>query len=223
MTIARVKVAVAGSLGLFAMLLSSSEPASAAGSCQTSGPSSGAYTVTVCITQPGDGSTVSGAVPVTATATISGSSPGIDWPTFNLDGSYFTISWYTPAQITIPTAKYVDGSHTLGFYAKMNDGFNSAMATVRLVFSNGVTSPPVNTNTFHPTFSTPAPGQAFTVAAVGDGAIGTAQSDQVGGMMQSWNPNLFMYLGDVYSNGSVGDFYNWYGHSNSFFSRLNAV
>ena len=128
MTIARVKVAVAGSSVLLAMLLSSSQPASAAGSCQTSGPSSGAYTVTVCITQPGDGSTVSGAVPVTATATISGSSPGIDWPTFNLDGSYFTISWYTPAQITIPTAKYVDGSHTLGFYAKMNDGFNSAMA-----------------------------------------------------------------------------------------------
>ena len=86
------------------------------------------------------------------------------------------------------------------------------MATVRLVFSNGVTSPPVNNNTFTPKFTSPAAGQPFVLAAVGDGAVGNDHSDQVSSMVQSWNPNLFMYLGDVYLNGSVGDFYNWYGH-----------
>src|SRR5205823_3720271 len=66
-------------------------------------------------------------------------------------------------------------------------------------------------------------GQPFVVAAAGDGAVGDTASDQVSSMVQSWNPNAFLYLGDVYLNGSVGDFYNWYGHSNSFFSRLRAI
>src|ERR1700730_2633816 len=158
----RIRIAAAGFLGLFAVLVQSSQAAQAAGACQTSGPSSGAYTVTVCITQPTDGSIVSGAVPVTASISVTGASPGLSWPLFSLDGNYFTMGkepWVTPVQITVPSAKYVDGLHTLGFKATVNDGFNSTMATVRLIFANGVPSPPVNTGTFKPAFTSPPAGQ----------------------------------------------------------------
>ncbi len=217
------KAGLAVVLALLVLLAQPAASAHAASTCQSSGPGSQAYTVTVCITQPTNGSVASGALPVTATISVSGSNPGLRWPVFYLDGSYFTMTWVTPSQITLPTAHYLDGPHTLSYEAQMSDGFNSARATVNLVFANGVTSPPVNTNKFSPAFSSPQPGQPFVVAAAGDGAVGDDHSDQVSAMAKSWNPNLFMYLGDVYLNGSVGDFYNWYGQPNTFFGRLKAV
>ena len=30
-------------------------------------------------------------------------------------------------------------------------------------------------------------------------------------LISSWNPNLFLYLGDVYENGRPMEFDNWYG------------
>ena len=105
MTLARVRIGAAGALAVVALLVQASQPARAASSCQTSSPSSRAYSVTVCISQPASGTTVSGAVPVSATISVSGSNPGVSWPLFYLDGTYFSMSWViSPAQITIPTA-----------------------------------------------------------------------------------------------------------------------
>src|ERR1700730_7382534 len=87
----RIRIAAAGFLGLFAVLVQSSQAAQAAGACQTSGPSSGAYTVTVCITQPTDGSIVSGAAPGTAAVSAAGAGGGLSCPLFSLDGPYFTM------------------------------------------------------------------------------------------------------------------------------------
>jgi len=220
----RTVATIAGAaLVLLVFLFARSDSVQAASSCQASGPSSGSYTVTVCITQPADGSVVSGALPVTVNMSTSGNTPSLNWFGLYLDGGYFTMAATPPYQVTVPTAHYVDGLHALAVEADMSDHFNSSRVTVNLVFANGVTSPPVNTNTFKPAFTSPASGQPFVLAATGDGAAGGPHSDQVSGMVQSWNPNLFMYLGDVYLSGSVGDFYNWYGQSNTFYGRLKGV
>src|SRR6478609_3138573 len=51
-------------------------PVHAAGNaCHTSSPSSVAYTVTVCITAPADGATISGTKNVTATVNTTGTNP----------------------------------------------------------------------------------------------------------------------------------------------------
>ena len=94
----------------------------------------------------------------------------------------------------------------------MRDGFTTAQTTESLTFNNGITSPPVNSNTFSPSVgTTPAPGQPLIVRAVGDGGSGqTSESDLVN-LISSWNPNLFLYLGDVYENGRLLEFDNWYG------------
>ena len=49
------------------------------------------------------------------------------------------------------------------------------------------------------------------VAAAGDGASGQTSESDVVNLISSWNPNLFLYLGDVYENGRAMEFDNWYG------------
>jgi chitodextrinase len=94
----------------------------------------------------------------------------------------------------------------------MRDGFTTALTTETLTFSNGITSPPVNSGQFSPSVgTTPAPGQPLIVGAVGDGGSGQTSETDVVNLISSWNPNLFLYLGDVYENGRPMEFDNWYG------------
>lgn len=180
--------------------------------CQTSGPSGGSYTVTLCLTAPADGATVSGPTTVTATVTRSGTTPpGVQRVVFYLDGTYELTDYASTYTFVLPTDRFVDGSHQLQVEALMRDGFTTARTAITLQFQNGVTQPPVNTNTFTPTTGTPpASGQPIVVAAVGDGAGGEQGETDVVNLIQSWNPNLFLYLGDVYEKGSMPEFYNWY-------------
>jgi hypothetical protein len=80
----------------------------------------------------------------------------------------------------------------------------------------------VNTKTFTPTSGRPANGQPFVVAVVGDGAGGEPTSTNVTNLVASLNPNLFLYLGDVYEQGSIAEFYNWYG-TGTFFDQFRSI
>ena len=93
----------------------------------------------------------------------------------------------------------------------MSDGSRTSPTSETLTFDNGVSSVPPNTNTPTITSGTvPAPGSSFVVAAVGDGASGEPGAGSVVSAISSWSPNLFLYLGDVYENGSYAEFTNWY-------------
>jgi chitodextrinase len=196
----------------------------AGANCVTSSPLSGAYTATPCITVPANGAVISGLSTVSAVVTIVGTNPGISKLIFYLDGEYLLTDFQTPYTFTLPTTKWVDGFKLLEVEALMKDGFTTQRSSISLFFSNGIAQPPVNTNTFTPTSgTTPAPGQPFVMAATGDGAGGVANSDTVTSMINSWNPNLFLYLGDVYEKGTSTEFHNWYGTSNTFFGRFRSV
>lgn len=190
-------------------------PAAAAGStCATSGPSSGAYTVTLCITAPGAGSVVTGSTTVTSTVSVTGTNPGVQELEFTLNGSSLLWDFQAPYTWTLDSTRWVDGSYSIQVFALMRDGFSTATTTQTVTFSNGITTPPVNTNSFTPTTgTTPASGQSLVVvvAAVGDGASGQTAEANVVNLISSWNPNLFLYLGDVYENGRSMEFNNWYG------------
>ena len=56
--------------------------------CHTSGPISGAYIVTVCLTAPLDNAVVSGDTSVTATVSVTGTNPGVQKLIFYLGGEY---------------------------------------------------------------------------------------------------------------------------------------
>lgn len=202
----------AGALSVVAGLTAAAQPAGATAACNSSSPASAAYTATLCITEPAGGASVTGSVPVKATVSISGTSPGVRELVFTINGSALLWDFQSPYTFTLDSSRWVDGSYALSVYAIMRDGFNTAQTTENVTFSNGVTSPPVNPASFTPTAGTsPAVGSPFVVAAAGDGASGETAEGNVANLISSWSPDLFLYLGDVYENGRSMEFDNWYG------------
>jgi hypothetical protein len=191
-------------------------------SCSTS-PFSG-YSVKVCLTVGGSGSTVSGDITVLSTVTITGSSPGIRKLEFSLDGGYLLTDFDNAYTFTLPTATFVDGQHAVAVNALLRDGQVASSPVVNVSFVNGTTSPPPQPTGFQPTSGRPAgPGEPFVVAATGDGASGQTASDAVVGEIESWNPNLFLYTGDVYEKGTSTEFYNWYGQEGVRFGKFKSI
>jgi hypothetical protein len=123
----------------------------------------------------------------------------------------------------LPTNQWVDGAYTLAAEADMKDGFTTTQASISLTFNTGTATPPVNNKVFTPTHGTnPASGQPFVVAAAGDGAGGEPNAASVTNLITSMNPNLFLYIGDVYQSGTYTEFLNWYDPS-AFFGRFKSI
>lgn len=199
---------VAGVIAASLAMLNATAPALAAATCASSGPSS--YTVTVCISAPTAGASVTGDVAVAADVTITGASPGVQRLQFSLDGGYLVTDFVAPFTFQLPSANWVDGSHQLAAHALLRDGFTSANTTLTLTFANGVTQPPPPPTGF---VSRTVGGTHPVVAAVGDGPDGGPDAQAVGSLISSWNPGLLLYLGDVYEKGSATEFLNWYSGS----------
>src|SRR6266702_2775158 len=136
--------AFALALSVLAMGSDGTPVAAAAGACQTSCPLTGAYTVTVCITDPTDSSTVVGNATVAATVSFTGAGPGVRRVVFYIDGSYLLTDYTLPYMFVLPSAKLVDGTHVIEAESLLRDAFTSDRAAVTLTFNNGVTQPPVN-------------------------------------------------------------------------------
>ena len=116
-----------------------------------------------------------------------------------------------PYTWTLDSTRWKDGTYSIQVYATMRDGFNTASATENVTFSNGITSPPVNTSTFTPTAGQPPRQDSRWCRGAGDGGSGQTSETNVVHLVSSWNPNLFLYLGDVYENGRSMEFDNNYG------------
>jgi hypothetical protein len=146
--------------------------ASAAGAeCHASGPISGSYVVTVCIASPVDEAVVSGNANVTETVSVTGANPGVQKLLFYLGGEYLLTDYAPPYTFVLPTTKFVDGTRLLEVEAKMRDSLAYGRGAINLTFSNGITEPPVNGDTFTPASgTTPPAGRPFILAATGDGA-----------------------------------------------------
>jgi Calcineurin-like phosphoesterase len=189
--------------------------------CRTSGPVSGDYQVTVCLAAGGDSTTPSGDTEVTGSFSVTGTNPGIDLLRFHIDGERLLTDFQAPWRFTLPTDRWADGDKLVEVEAVMRDGFASQPAGLSLTFANGPGAPTANDRQFTPsTGTTPAAGKPFVLAAVGDGASGEANSDSVRNLIQSWDPNLFLYLGDVYETGTVTEFHNW---GRQYFGGLRSV
>ena len=193
--------------------------------CATSTPTSGTYTVTLCFTSPATGSTITGAVAVNVSISTTGTSPGVQRLIFYINGAYLLTDFQSPYSFSLPSAKWQDGLYSVQVQALMRDGYTTTQEpSLSLNFNNGNKRPPVNHNTFTPaTGTTPPNGSPFIVAAAGDGASGEISSTGVANLIATINPNLFLYLGDVYENGSTSEFYNWYGNNGSNFSAFLGI
>jgi hypothetical protein len=194
-------------------------------SCASSANPSGSYTVTLCFTTPESGSVVNGAVSINASVNISGKNPGISRVEFFSNDKGLISDFQSPFTFLLPSTKWQDGTYNISATAIMHDGYTTAnKASISLTFDNGINQVPTNSNTFTPTSGTsPASGTPFIVVATGDGADGATDNAKVTNEISSLNPNLFLYLGDVYESGTVAEFYNWYGTGSTSYSKFKAI
>jgi hypothetical protein len=198
-------------------------PAGGGGQCATTSGASGAYSVKICISAPDNGATLTSDSPVSARVTVTGTSPGVQHVAFYLNGTPLLEDFSAPYEFVLPTNQWADGSYTLSAEAYTRDGFTSDQASIPVTFQTGASSDAVNNNHFQPTSGNPAqPGQSFTVGVVGDGAGGEPGETRVVNMIASWNPNLFLYLGDVYERGTIAEFHNWYA-PDTLYGRFRSI
>lgn len=243
MTVRRGAVLLVGALLAAGFTLSapSSRVAAASQSCTTTSGPNGAYTATACLSVPSP--TLTGSVLVTADVALSNTQTLVTFVTFCLDGSAtgnpgcvaggpgyllrafertaHPAPWTGEWTFTLPTGHWPDGSHSLLVVAQLADGTQTQPVSVPVTFSNGRRTQAVNTtpsSIVHP--SAPRAGSPFVIGAVGDGGGDEAESQQVGRLVSSWSPNLFLYLGDVYDQGSYTEFADWYDRS---FGSLRAI
>ena len=188
--------------------LAAAGPAHAA--CSTSG------SLSVCLTPP---ATVSGDGVVIAPGSTTGNPSRV---TYTLDGAHLLVAFDPPYAFTWPTTRYPSGAHLLGVSATAGTTTTPEVTFPVTIANAG--SPP-SPGTFVPRHGTvPAPGRPFTLAAGGDGASGEAASTSVTDEIASWSPNMLLYLGDVYDDGTAAEFFNWYGAAtHRWFDQFNAI
>lgn len=182
-----------------------------------------AYSITLCITVTS--TTMTGVQPVTSSLIITGSKPGIQKVVYTLGSTYLLTDFSPPRSFNLPSNKWMDGAYTLtaSLYLSSNPGTPVSPVNLSLTFSNGNGSTPINNSVFAPVLgTTPASGQPFVIGVAGDGAGGEQNSADVTNLIASWNPNMHLYLGDVYDEGSKAEFYNWYA-PNAYFGRFKSI
>src|SRR6266851_1311350 len=174
------------------------------------------YTVQVCLTAPAAGAALTGDTTVSATQSVLQGSASVTRMVFTVDNQYVLSAFSAPYTFTWHTARHwVDGLHTLGVYARMSDSTDTSgnAAAEGVTLTNGVTATPANTKSPTITKGTvPAAGQPEIVGTVGSGADGRG-ANSVASEVAGWSPNLFLFLGDGYVQGSFVEFDNWYDPS----------
>jgi hypothetical protein len=184
------------------------------GACATSAPESGAYSIRFCIATPFEGDSLSGDVTVAATVETEGEAPDIKFIQF-----YFTQvgressavvlrDFLAPFTFTLPTDRWVDLPYRLEMNVMMIDRFESEKLGITVTTTNGVSRLPISTGRWVP--KNVIGDQPIVIGAVGDGAGGQPASYDVAALIDGWNPQMFLYLGDVYNAGSYTEFINYY-------------
>ena len=210
-------------VALIANLATWSSPARGADDCMTQEPAGRSYRVILCFAQPANGTSISGMAQVSATVTVEGAQLAVRSVVFYLDGVYVLTDFEAPYEFVLPSARFVDGQHSLDFEATLRDDLLTERASVAVIFRNDTKSPPVNTKEFVPRAPAAAPGRPYVVAAVGDGAGGEAASTRVTDLIKSWDPTMMLYLGDVYEQGTPTEFLNWYGTPDKLYGQFRDI
>ncbi|MEX2274555.1 MAG: Ig-like domain-containing protein [Actinomycetota bacterium] len=192
------------------------------GTCKTSSPPSSSATVEVCIAQPSGLDPLADTVPVVVTVDVSNGRP-VDSVNLLLDGTKTAQDDQSPYRFFIPTDLYVDGPHTIQVNASVQFAvpFTTPKTRLPVTFDNGNASPPPPRTGFV------APGvagmQPAIVGATGDGADGGVRADAVIDEIVSWDPDLFLYLGDVYDNGTNEEMASWYGQPGQRWATMRDI
>ena len=121
-----------------------------------------------------------------------------------------TSPWATDYSFMWPTQKYLDRTGTLSAQVA---GTTTSVSLSGLTLSNGNTID-IQHSSFIDTWTAPKPWTSSTdptFAASGDGADNKNNGQSIASSIAATNPPLFLYLGDVYENGTYSEMLNHYG------------
>ncbi|WP_392544399.1 DNRLRE domain-containing protein [Oryzobacter telluris] len=198
------------------------QPSAAAQTACTTTQGTG-WTATLCLSALVDGP-ATGPVQVATTVDVSAGGPRVAKAEFALRDAYLLTDYEAPYAFTLDTADVVDGAATLRAQLVFRDGTISDPTSVDLVLTNGVSTPPTPTGSWSPPTRPPATQtDPLVVAAVGDGAGGETAATDVTNMIAAWQPEMMTYLGDVYDDGTITEFRNWYGDSTHWYGRFKDI
>ena len=174
-------------------------PAVAEGPVQSCGESAGS---TICLTAPG--ATLSGTVVVSATSSARGSGT----LEFYLDGAYLNFEYLRPYEFVWPTAKELDGTHTLS--ARLHTGSTfGAFVSIAVTLQNGnATSVPRSPWDWKRVYRPQAGG---VLAAVGNLGAEKPAELQLEQYIESTAPAVFANLGEVHEFGTWATTLDHYG------------
>ncbi len=195
-------------IGLLVSTVWVAPAAQADATCGTSGSH------TICVSVPG--STLSGAASVSVTNSPNSGTVIATWVPSGKSAIQL-ITQFAPSPDTNdysflwPTNKYLDAPGTLRVYYGST---SNTPVNVPVSLSNGNVTDfqhsPNDWQNFLPNPSWTAPTDPI-VAAVGDGASGEAVPKQLSASIAQSNPAVFLYLGDIYENGTFTENLNHYG------------
>jgi len=181
--------------------------------CVQEGQSS--WQANICITSPGPGATLSGDATINVTVgTVSGTPPAVkrvkSYFTRTTTSSMATLAsdYEYPWTLTLPTTRWVDATYRIDILVEFENGYTTDdPARIVVTLANGVKTAPSSGGSWQPKSAGGAP---LNIVAIGDGAGGLTGATNVGNLASSLNPDLFLYLGDVYNSGTYTEFYNYY-------------
>jgi len=169
------------------------------------------FTVSVCLTAPAPNDPIRENPVISATVEVSDPDIRVLSVDFDLDERRALSDFDPPYQFELPTRNWVDGVYSLSAVARTSDKEKSSPVVTEILLSTGTETAPSPNQTFTPATGRPAAeGSPFVLAAVGDAAGGSPQSAAVTDLIASWDPNLMLYLGDIYNSGTYAEFMNWY-------------
>ena len=210
----RALVVVATTLAIGAIALTSPPRADASSACGTSN----GYTVCVSVTDPTPGPGGQGTGDdVRVSATLSGGSGAREviffWGPASspAEADRLLSDFQAPYQFDWPTSRYADASRHVTVRVVTSTSTGAACCAVPVTLANGNALLPRNPADWSAAFP-PAAGDPL-IAAVGDGADGTSSGDAVAGSIAGLDPDLLLYLGDVYERGTRAEFEVNYGTS----------
>ncbi len=200
--------------------------------CTQDAPEDEDYIVRLCLSEPLQNETLSGDTTITVDVEVEGDDPRIQRVMFYLDedgdekkdeeGEEYLITDYSPPySLVLPTASYANGEHTLSFEVLMRDKFMAIGPTIEVEFQNDKPQP--KWPAWQVATAEPEPNDPVVIATVGDGISGRPEMYEVVDLIDSWNPDLFLYLGDVYDKGSATEFYNWYDGGGESYGRFRDI
>lgn len=183
----------------------------------------GTWSATLCLSVLAEPVTT-GPVQVAATVDVTSGGPRVAKTEFALRDGYLLTDYEAPYTFELDTADFVDGAAALRAHAVFRDGSISDPASVDVSFDNGVTTHPQPTGTYTAPARPPSTKtDPLVVAAVGDGAGGEQAATDVTDMIAAWQPGMVSYLGDVYDDGTITEFKNWYGDAQTWYGRFKGI